>query len=140
MPTLLDAARILQEASHHTLKPLQNKEELLQAQSLLSDLLKAKRQEPSSSESLRPLIDVLKLYIQQYERQAYSHLMEKASPAEMLAYLLEEGGHTKRDIARATGIDEGNLSKLASGKRTFSLENVKRLSACFKVRPELFMA
>ncbi|WP_420594821.1 helix-turn-helix domain-containing protein [Deinococcus sp.] len=96
--------------------------------------------EAASEDPAHPLGSLLTLMverIQAYEDRVYPPA--EVSPARMLAYLMALRGLSQNALASATGLDQGNVSKLLSGKREFNLKTVGTLSAYFKVDPGLFI-
>jgi HTH-type transcriptional regulator/antitoxin HigA len=91
-------------------------------------------------DATHPLEDLARALVERivaYEDRVYP--LPDVPPARMLAHLMELRGVTQRALAEATGIDQGNISKLLSGKRSFSTEHLRVLSAYFKVDPSLFL-
>jgi len=71
--------------------------------------------------------------------QAFLADVEAISPAEALAYLMEENNLTQTLLASELGIDQGNLSSFLSGKRGLSKANVVKLAHRFRVSEKLFL-
>jgi transcriptional regulator with XRE-family HTH domain len=57
--------------------------------------------------------------------------MKRSKPTiiDQLRLAVQESGKTQVEIADATGINQGNLSKFLRGERSLSLENVAALCA-----------
>lgn len=86
---------------------------------------------------LAPLADTLMQRIMAYEAE---HFPIPPAAADMeLRLLMKERSVTQQALAAATGIDQAQISKLASGKRAFSAEHARRLAAFFDVKPGSFL-
>lgn len=72
-------------------------------------------------------------------QDAAGHL-PPASPDMELRLLMKERGVTQQQLAAATGIDQAQISKLASGKRPFTTAHIRALSTYFGVNPTVFLA
>lgn len=62
-----------------------------------------------------------------------------AAPDLELRLLMRERGLTQVELARETGIDQAQISRLASGKRAFTVEHILALSRAFGVSPSVFL-
>jgi HTH-type transcriptional regulator/antitoxin HigA len=60
-------------------------------------------------------------------------------PSELLAVLMKEQGLTQLQLAEATGISQGVISRLLQGDREMRLEHVRRFAEFFKVSPAVFV-
>jgi len=89
-------------------------------------------------ESLEELLDLLTDHIARWEEQ---HLgpIEPPSPAQMLAFYLEQQGLSQSDLAREGLMDQGNLSKVLKGERGIGLELARRLATRFNASPAVFL-
>jgi HTH-type transcriptional regulator/antitoxin HigA len=85
----------------------------------------------------REAIDLLTLLIERYEEEHYS--LPKASPADVLRFLLDQHGLKQRDIARDLG-GESVVSEVLSGKRKLNATHIEHLSSRFHVSPAVFFA
>jgi HTH-type transcriptional regulator/antitoxin HigA len=81
------------------------------------------------------LADLLTLLIEDFEDKHYS--LPKASPVEVLSLLMEQHGLRQKDLLDVFGT-RSVVSEVLSGKRELSKEHIRRLSARFKVSPEVF--
>lgn len=117
------------------LTPIQNDEQHEQALQLLEPIWKEVGEK--AHHPLGSLLTLMVERIQAYEDERYPMLPN--DPARMLAYLIELRGISQRELAEATGIDQGNISRLLSRKREFTPEQMRRLGAYFKVDPSLFL-
>ncbi len=81
------------------------------------------------------LADLLTLLIEDYEEKSYA--LPKASPLEVIAFLMEQHGLKQKDLADVFGTPS-IVSEVMSGKRELNKQQIKRLSERFHVSPEMF--
>jgi HTH-type transcriptional regulator/antitoxin HigA len=81
------------------------------------------------------LSDLLTLLIENYEEQHYQ--LPKSSPLQMLQFLMDQHGLKQKDLIDVFGTPSV-ASEVLNSKRELSKEHIRRLSARFKVSPELF--
>jgi HTH-type transcriptional regulator/antitoxin HigA len=89
---------------------------------------------PSREE--RELADILTTLIEQYEAKHYK--LRKATPTEMIQFLLEQQGLSAKDLWPVIG-SKGNTSEILSGKRKIGPAMAAKLADFFHVAPELFI-
>ena len=82
-------------------------------------------------------IELLTLLIERYE-QAH-HPIAAADPVSVLRFLIEQQGLTQRDLVPQFG-SESAVSMFLSGQRKLTLEQVRKLSARFKLPADVFLA
>jgi HTH-type transcriptional regulator / antitoxin HigA len=58
---------------------------------------------------------------------------------EMLRYLVEENQITTRQLGTILGVDHSVAARILTGERSITVEHAKKLSARFKVNPQLFL-
>lgn len=80
-------------------------------------------------------IDLLTLLIERYEEENFT--VPKASPAEVLRFLLDRHGLRQRDLAADLG-GESVVSEVLAGKRKLNAAHIEVLSKRFKVSPAVF--
>ena len=80
-------------------------------------------------------IELLALLIERYEEEHY--FVPKASPADVLRFLLDQHGLKQRDIAPDLG-GESVVSEVLSGKRSLNTSHIEKLSRRFHVSPAVF--
>jgi HTH-type transcriptional regulator/antitoxin HigA len=80
-------------------------------------------------------IELLTLLIERYEEENYSQ--PKASPADVLRFLLSQHGLRQRDLAEDLG-GESVVSEVLSGKRRLTAAHIEQLSRRFRVSPAVF--
>jgi HTH-type transcriptional regulator/antitoxin HigA len=82
-------------------------------------------------------IELLTLLIERYEEEHYE--VPKASPAEVLRFLLDRHGLRQRDLAAELG-GESVVSEVLSGKRRLNTVHIEQLSKRFHVSPAVFFS
>jgi plasmid maintenance system antidote protein VapI len=65
--------------------------------------------------------------------------LDDASPAEMLALLLDARGVSNAAVARETGIPRSVITDILAGRRSVSTANVARLAKYFHLSPAVFI-
>ena len=93
--------------------------------------------EPHPSRAQVEAIELLTLLIERYEEQHYS--LPKASPADVLRFLLDRHGLKQRDISRELG-GESVVSEILSGKRKLNTAHIEQLSRRFHISPAAFFS
>jgi HTH-type transcriptional regulator / antitoxin HigA len=83
--------------------------------------------------------DVLGRLVSEYDQRHSSILKHKASPVEMLKYLMEEHGMNTTELGTLLGSGPGQASLILNGKRELSKANIRTLADRFKVSPALFL-
>lgn len=96
--------------------------------------------EASGGEShvLDSLIDLLADRLERYETSLLG--LPTGAPKEVLAYLLDANELTQSGLAKATGLDQGTLSKVLKGERAPSKAQAVKLAAYFRISPALLLA
>jgi HTH-type transcriptional regulator/antitoxin HigA len=84
------------------------------------------------------LLEILSLLVAQYE--STEHAIRDASPAEMLAFLIDARGVSNATIAREAGIPRSVITDVLAGRRAISTANVAKLAKYFHVSPAVFIA
>ena len=84
-------------------------------------------------------LETLVQLVQTYE--AAHHAIETAglSGIDALRQLLADNDMNASDLARLLGVHPSMGSKILHGKRSLTVEHLRKLADRFKVRPELFM-
>lgn len=91
--------------------------------------------EPHPTPAQVEAIELLTLLIERYEEENYS--LPKASPADVLRFLLSQHGLRQRDLAEELG-GESVVSEVLSGKRRLNAAHIEQLSRRFHVSPAVF--
>jgi HTH-type transcriptional regulator / antitoxin HigA len=82
------------------------------------------------------LLETMAILIQAHDDR--HHPLAPVSGHEMLAYLMETGGRTPKDLLPVFGT-RGRVSEILSGKRSISKEQAKRLASFFRSSADLFI-
>jgi HTH-type transcriptional regulator/antitoxin HigA len=91
-------------------------------------------EEPSESE--RDAIELLTLLVENYEEAHYA--IPAADAIAVVRYLMERQGLSQRDLIPEFGT-ESAVSMFLSGKRKLTLDQVRRLSARFRLPADVFL-
>jgi HTH-type transcriptional regulator/antitoxin HigA len=86
---------------------------------------------------LGSLFEIVAALMHAYELE-HEPPIEESTPAEMLTFLMEQNGLTQTVLAQQIGVDQGLISKIASGRRAVSKDVATRLAERFKVDPAVF--
>lgn len=68
------------------------------------------------------------------------HPIEPASDADMLRHLIESKAISQVDLHRATGIPKSTISEILAGKKPFSRQVIRKLSAYFGIDKSVLSA
>jgi len=91
------------------------------------------------SHPLASLVDTLGDIALAYEQDHHKMETANVTPGEMLRFLMEQKGLTQTAL-EALGFDsQGNISKILSGKREMSLNQIKKACGVFNVSIEAFI-
>lgn len=91
--------------------------------------------EPHPTRAQVEAIELLTLLIERYEEESFS--LPKASPTDVLRFLLSQHGLRQRDLADDLG-GESVVSEVLSGKRKLNATHIEQLSKRFRVSPAAF--
>ena len=83
----------------------------------------------------KELAELLTLLIEDFEDQRYQ--LPRSSPLGVLQFLMEQNGLKQKDLVGVFGAPS-IVSEVLSGKRELNKDHIQRLSARFRVSPELF--
>jgi HTH-type transcriptional regulator/antitoxin HigA len=89
---------------------------------------------PSSAEM--DAIELLSLLVERYEDEHWP--ITDVDPVSLVRYLLEKGNLSQRDLVPEFGT-ESAVSMFLSGQRDLSLAQIRKLSARFKLSPDVFI-
>jgi HTH-type transcriptional regulator / antitoxin HigA len=89
---------------------------------------------PSNSEL--EAIELLTLLVERYEQEHY--FVPKADPISVVRFLIEQQNLTQRDLIPQFG-SESAVSMFINGQRDLTLEQVRKLSARFKLPADVFI-
>lgn len=90
----------------------------------------------NESHRLMPLLDLVSKEIETYETKNY--MLPEATPAAVLAYLMEEHALKQTDLADELG-GQSIVSAILNGKRELNTRQVKALAKRFNVSPAVFL-
>lgn len=90
----------------------------------------------NESHRLMPLLDLITKEVEAYE--AKRQTMPEATPAQVLAFLMEEHSLKQTDLAEELG-GQSIVSAILNGKRELNTRQVKALAARFGVSPAVFL-
>jgi HTH-type transcriptional regulator/antitoxin HigA len=111
---------------------IHNDEELEAYTEALFGLTSLEHPSPSQAEA----IELLTLLIERYEQSHYR--IPAANPVSVVRFLMERQGLTQRDLIPQFG-SESAVSMYLRGRRKLTLEQVRRLSARFKLPADVFV-
>jgi HTH-type transcriptional regulator / antitoxin HigA len=115
------------------LTPITNKSEYNTAEALLDEI--TDRMETPDDPSHITLFRVLAERIKMWEDE--SEPIQESSPAELLAYLMEEHQLKQTDLVEL--VDQSTLSKILHGERAISKRLARALGQRFNVSPSVFL-
>ncbi len=101
-----------------------------------TDALFELTRKPNPTRDEEEAIELLTLLVERYEVRALT-LIPDAKPAEVLRFLLDQGGLSQRDIASDLG-SESTVSLILSGKRRLNRNHIAKLSRRLNVSPAVF--
>jgi HTH-type transcriptional regulator/antitoxin HigA len=81
-------------------------------------------------------IELLSLLVERYEDEHWP--ITDVDPVSLVRYLLEKGNLSQRDLVPEFGT-ESAVSMFLSGQRDLSLAQIRKLSARFKLSPDVFI-
>jgi HTH-type transcriptional regulator/antitoxin HigA len=94
-----------------------------------------KKKRTRQEEELKRLLGLL---IQDYDRRNKSGEDEQSTPAEMLEYLMEDRGKSRKDMEAIFGT-RSHVSEALSGKRSISAAQARKLGEMFGLPPGTFI-
>ena len=116
-------------------RPVRTQREYEQACRQIAKLMSGGRELPQAESEL---LEILSLLVAQYE--STEHSIRDASPAEMLAFLIDARGVSNAAVAREAGIPRSVITDILAGRRNISTANVAKLAKYFHVSPAVFIA
>ena len=106
-----------------------------QNEAYIEALYEMEQRKGRRSKEERELADLLTLLIEDYEEKHYQ--LPKASPLEVVAFLMDQHGLKQKDLVDVFGAPS-IVSEVMRGKRELNKEQIRRLSERFHVSPEMF--
>lgn len=82
------------------------------------------------------LAELLATLIEKYEAEKFP--LRRATPVELMQFLLEQQGISAKDLIPVLG-SKGTVSDILSGKRNIGVSTAAKLGEFFHVAPELFI-
>jgi HTH-type transcriptional regulator/antitoxin HigA len=92
-------------------------------------------EKPSRSEAAA--IELLTMLVDRYEQEHYS--VPAADAVSVVRFLIEQQGLAQRDLIPQFGSESG-VSMFLTGQRKLTLDQVRKLSARFKLPADVFIA
>ena len=127
-------------AAEGALRPARNQEDydrLHRLMDAITDEMARQGHDPDTS-PLGGVFEVVATFMHAYELE-HEPPLEDSTPAETLAFLLEQHDLTQTKLSQELGVNQGLLSKVASGRRAASKELAKKLGQRFNVNPSVFI-
>ena len=121
---------------HAIVKPIELEGEYDTALARYEELF-VKHQANPDDAALSGLLESIGDRIFEYEAAYYD--IPDATPAQVLAYLMDAKELTQTELAESVQIDQGTISKLLNGARDFSKAQAKKMSIYFSVPMEVFV-
>jgi HTH-type transcriptional regulator / antitoxin HigA len=90
----------------------------------------------SPSDAEGEAIELLTLLVERYEQEHYP--IPKGDPVSVVRFLIEQQNLTQRDLIPQFGW-ESSVSMFMTGQRNLTLEQVRKLSARFKLPADVFI-
>lgn len=112
-------------------RPPRSKGENQRLLAAIEKLMKKGEDDRTSAEDA--MLDLLVTLVGEYEQRVYPR--KKSTPAEMLAFLMEQNNLTSTKLP----LPANRVSEILSGKREVSKEQAKSLGDFFHVSPALFL-
>jgi HTH-type transcriptional regulator / antitoxin HigA len=93
------------------------------------------RRSKSLTAAEKELAELLTLLIEDFEEKRYE--IPRAKPVDVVRFLMEQHNLLQKDLADVFGT-RSIVSEVLSGKRELNKDQIARLSARFRVSPEVF--
>ena len=84
-------------------------------------------------------LETLVQLVEAYEAKHHAIDTSGISGIDSLKHLLDENGMGASDLGRLLGVHPSMGSKILKGERSLTVDHLRKLSARFKVSPELFI-
>lgn len=136
IPELTAVWQRLHNLAHEAIAPIVTENDYERALAALDDLLAQVGED--NQHPLGDLVEGLVGRVVAYQ-EAAQHI-PPAAPDMELRLLIKENRITQQQLAAATGIGQGQISKLANGKRAFTTNHIRALSAHFEVSADRFLS
>jgi HTH-type transcriptional regulator / antitoxin HigA len=116
----------------HPLTSIRNENALDAAQAVIDALLREDLDDGGQA-YLDALSDLVIVYEQEH------HAVAPLPPHELLAHMLEERGMSQADLAQTAGLAKATVSDLATGKRSFTVNQMHTVANIFGLPGTLFL-
>jgi HTH-type transcriptional regulator / antitoxin HigA len=130
---LANPAEIAEMIAHGAPRVIHNEAELNMYTEALFRLTALEN--PSGSEV--DAIELLTLLVERYEHERYS--IPKGDPVSFVRFIIKQQNLTQRDLIPQFG-SESAVSRFITGQRNLTLEQVRKLSARFKLPADVFIS
>lgn len=135
IPKLTESWQQLMALAHPALAPIEDDAGLAQATRYLEELLGE-----IGEEAAHPLGDLARLLIERITQYEALHFpIPDVDGHGLLAFLMEQKPISQTELAAATGLPQSTLSDLVNGKRAFTADHIRRLSAFFGIDGGAFL-
>ena len=124
--------RYLELVRRFPLRPLRTDADLDAAVAMIDSLI----DQDTLSAPEQDYLDVLGDLVEAYEAEAVP--IRPVSDADMLRFLIEQGGVTQAEVAKKARIAESTISEVLAGKRKLNRAQIGKLSRFFHVEPGAF--
>jgi HTH-type transcriptional regulator/antitoxin HigA len=114
-------------------RPIRTSRQHARALAMIEQLM----DKPKKTAAEKEMIELLATLIDQYEESVWP--TPKASPGDILKFLLDERKMSQSELARRVCIPQPTIANVIAGRRQLSKTNVLSLSKFFRVSPKLFM-
>lgn len=102
------------------LKPIKTEADNEKALKIIEQLML----KPKLTKAEDDYLEILFTLVEGFERKAYP--LPKPTPVEMVKYLMEDCGYTRKDLAKQLGA-ESRVSEFLNGKRKLTLTMIRNL-------------
>lgn len=130
-PPLTDYQTLLLE---FTPRPIMSEKEYRRALNYLEANM-----QPRLPKAKAQLLDLLATLIADYEERQGHFEIPDAPPGELLAFLIEQRGITRAELARQTDIPRQKITNAINGTRPLSKGHAIKLAEFFQLRPSAFL-
>lgn len=130
----IDAKKYTRLANRIVVKAIDSEEEYDHMVTAVERLMNKGENHLSPEESA--LLETMAILIQAYDDR--HDPLPPIPPRETLAYLMEAGAKTAKDLLPVFGT-RGRVAEVLNGKRSISKEQAKRLASLFRVTADLFI-
>lgn len=125
--------RYLSLVKKFPLKPIRTEDDLDAATAML-DSLTTRELAPDEVDYLEALTVLVRAY------ESLHFPVEPVPDGQMLQFLIEQSGKSRRQIATETGMALSTINAVIGGKRPLTREQTARLAECFHIAAEAFVS